>query len=275
MKPSTDTPLTLLPLFTRWSPLQPRLWPQCGCGSDCTRRLEVPLAYCPSRAQWLSSAALWCRLDTYWPLPPKRPTRNNPWGLGQASWVATCQAARGPGIITDEGNLLLKSVCECLFRLAVDAKWQPDVSSSCLTLKTKDLATLSVRRKTWPRETISQSLWWAWMAASTVYHFTSCVKMSGSMLISITQLTGNRLKLGILKTTCDLHMLLFIYMLQAMCGIRHSIECLHRQSIECLVPHIACNIYTSKQVFSNTCRTLYYESKSSLFTDNRATGRRH
>ena len=27
MKPSTDTPLTLLSLLTRWSPLQPRLWP--------------------------------------------------------------------------------------------------------------------------------------------------------------------------------------------------------------------------------------------------------
>ena len=54
-------------------------------------------------------------------------------------------------------------------------------------------------------------LWWAWMATSTACHFTSCVKMNGSMLISITRLTGNCLKLGILKTTCDLHLLLFIY----------------------------------------------------------------
>ena len=56
---------------------------------------EVPLAYCPSRAQRLPSAALWCRLDTCWSLSQKRPTLNNSWGLGQASWVAEYPGARG------------------------------------------------------------------------------------------------------------------------------------------------------------------------------------
>ena len=49
------------------------------------------------------------------------------------------------------------------------------------------------------------------MATSTACHFTSCVKMNGSMLMSITRLTGNCLNLCILKTTCDLHVPLFIY----------------------------------------------------------------
>ena len=299
MKPSTDTPLTLLSLFTRWNPLQPRLWPPCGCRGDCTRRLEVPLAYCPSRAQWRPSAALWCHLDPHWYLSRKRPTRNNPWGIGQASWVATFPGARGrewlwasrswvasalwagsescwrtyglpcatysiqglitvfstpmklaeltlksswrkycgntwlsllttPRIITDEGNLMGKLVCECFFHLAMDAKWLPDVSSSCLTLKTKDLATFGVRRKTWPRENISGSLWWAWMATSMACHFTSCVKMNCSMLISITRLTGNCLKLGILETTCDLHVLLFIYTPLNNCSQIPAAPCISR-----------------------------------------------
>ena len=34
-------------------------------------------------------------LDTYWSLSQKRPTSNNPWGLGQASWVAKYPGARG------------------------------------------------------------------------------------------------------------------------------------------------------------------------------------
>ena len=111
--------------------------------------------------------------------------------------------------------------------------------------------------------------WWAWMAIGTACHFTSCVKKSGSMLIKIARLTGNCLKLGILKTTCDLHVLLFIYTPLNNCSQIPTAPCkyLHGWKISSqtpLIQHCSSPVQSPSHDCSDSLVSLHEESSPGL-----------